>query len=177
MPPVRPLERAAGNDARAPPPSFPLRLTKEDPPDPSRLSQSSKQNRRDAMTTDCHTRQLLDNFTAAYPVDRWESEGWFDRHRDLLDINCHWLSFAPVRPSVHFGLAVLYVALCVVGALSNGLVVFIILRWSPFFLSRFHQIRRLPHNTAVIAQRRLCLATRTAQKSIDAVVKVETISR
>ena len=78
------------------------------------------------MTDDCQL--LLDNFTAAYPLDRWETEGWFDRHRDLLDINCHWMQFDPLRPSVHLILAVLYVAFFVVGVLANGLVIFIILR-------------------------------------------------
>ena len=73
----------------------------------------------------------MDNFTAAYPVDRWEVEGWFDRQHDLLDINCYWMEFAPVRPSVHFGLAILYVIFFVVGFCSNALVIYTVLRSVP----------------------------------------------
>ncbi len=71
---------------------------------------------------------LRQNFNQIYPVKEWKEEGYFE-DEDLMDIHCHWLQFEPVRPFVHFSLAILYVIFFIVGFLSNALVIFIILRY------------------------------------------------
>lgn len=78
---------------------------------------------------------LRETFVSVYPVSVWKSEGFFD-DADLLEINCHWLQFEPTKPSAHFLLAIIYVAVFVVGCVSNTLVVYILLRYCypPFFL-------------------------------------------
>ena len=68
---------------------------------------------------------LIEKFISSYPVDKWKSEGFFTND-DILDINCHWLGFNPVRPVIHFGLAIAYVAFFFVGWTFNALVIYII---------------------------------------------------
>ena len=70
---------------------------------------------------------LRQKFVSLYPVDLWKSEGFFD-DTDLLDINCHWLQFEPIKPTAHLALAIIYISLFVVGVVSNALVIFILTR-------------------------------------------------
>lgn len=72
---------------------------------------------------------LIGHFISVYPVDQWKTEGFFTQD-DLLDIDCHWMAFEPVRPAVHFSLAVLYLVFFLVGSFSNALVIYIISRYS-----------------------------------------------
>ena len=71
---------------------------------------------------------LRQKFVSLYPVDLWKSEGFFD-DTDLLDINCHWLQFEPIKPTAHLALAIIYISLFVVGVVSNALVIFILTRY------------------------------------------------
>ena len=70
---------------------------------------------------------LRQRFKSHYPVDLWKSEGFYD-DADLLDINCHWLQFDPVKPTAHFTLAFIYIGLFIVGAVSNALVIYTLVR-------------------------------------------------
>lgn len=64
-------------------------------------------------------------FRSVYPVDVWMSEGFFTE-QDLLDIDCYWLQFEPVKPTAHFSLVVLYVIIFTIGFFSNMLVIYIL---------------------------------------------------
>lgn len=66
-------------------------------------------------------------FVSIYPVDLWKSEGFFE-DADLFIINCHWLQFEPIKPSIHLTLAILYVVIFAIGSFSNVLVIYILLR-------------------------------------------------
>ena len=68
---------------------------------------------------------LIEKFISSYPVDKWKSEGFFTDDY-IVDIDCHWLGFNPVRPAIHFGLAVFYILFFFIGFLSNALVIYII---------------------------------------------------
>lgn len=70
--------------------------------------------------------QLLLNFTEMYPVEKWKTKGFFDGSA-LLDINCHWMTFEPLAPSVHLALVVIYTIVLLAVFLSNVLVIYIIL--------------------------------------------------
>lgn len=71
---------------------------------------------------------LREKFASIYPISVWKTNGFF-QDVDLLEINCHWLQFEPTKPSSHFLLAIVYVAVFVVGCVSNTLVVYILLRY------------------------------------------------
>ncbi len=47
---------------------------------------------------------------------------------DLLDIDCHWMTFEPLKPSVHYTLAIIGVLLFLVGFVSNVLVIWTLFR-------------------------------------------------
>lgn len=66
-------------------------------------------------------------FVSIYPVDLWKTEGFFE-DADLFVINCHWLQFEPIKPSIHLTMAILYLVIFVVGSFSNVLVIYILLR-------------------------------------------------
>lgn len=68
---------------------------------------------------------LRQRFLSVYPVSMWKSNGFFEE-KDLLDINCHWLQFEPIKPSSHFMLAIIYVIVFVIGSVSNTIVVYIL---------------------------------------------------
>lgn len=72
---------------------------------------------------------LRDRFLKVWPVDEWKAKGFLKENDTLLErIPCHWLQFDPVKPSVHFGLALVYVIYFIVGIFGNGLVIYIIAR-------------------------------------------------
>lgn len=79
--------------------------------------------------------QLLQNFTEIFPVEQWKMKGFFV-DSDLLAINCHWMKFEPLKPSVHFKLAVIYIIVFIAGLLSNSLVIYTIV-WYKIF--KFYQ--------------------------------------
>jgi len=79
-----------------------------------------------AESADCY--HLRQRFIQVYPVEQWKEEGFFV-DEDIMDIHCHWLQFEPVRPSVHFTLAVIYAIIFVIGFLSNALVIYVIVRY------------------------------------------------
>lgn len=71
----------------------------------------------------------LQHFKEVYPVNQWKAEGFFE-DADLLDIDCHWMAFEPVKASVHFLLAFLYIVVFLVGFFSNTLIAYIIVRYT-----------------------------------------------
>ena len=66
-------------------------------------------------------------FISVYPVDIWKSEGFFE-DADVFIINCHWLQFEPIKPSIHLSLAIVYIVIFAIGSFSNVLVIYILLR-------------------------------------------------
>lgn len=78
-----------------------------------------------SVTSNCDF--LRQRFQLLYPVDLWKSEGFFN-DADLLDINCHWLQFEPIKPMTHLTMAIVYIGLFIVGAASNALVIYILIR-------------------------------------------------
>ena len=93
-------------------------------------------------TTAICPRQLANQFIATYPVDRWESVGFFDR-KDLSWINCHWMGFEPIQNWVHFLLAFFYFCVFLTGFFSNSITILVI--------ARFHcKIFMLDDNLVVI---------------------------
>ena len=71
--------------------------------------------------------QLLADFRLQYPIEEWESGGFFT-DTDLLDINCHWLQFGPQKYYNHLALAFLYVILFLIGSCSNLTVIYFLTR-------------------------------------------------
>lgn len=76
---------------------------------------------------DGHCPQLLLHFKKVYPVEQWKAVGFF-QDEDLLDIDCHWMTFEPLEPSAYYTLAIIGVLVFFVGFFSNALVVFTICR-------------------------------------------------
>lgn len=71
---------------------------------------------------------IVQHFKEVYPLEQWKMEGFFEDD-DVLDIiDCHWMAFEPVRPSVHFLFAIVYIVVFLVGFFSNSLVIFVISR-------------------------------------------------
>ncbi len=77
--------------------------------------------------TKCDFYTLREKFVSLHPVDVWKSDGFFD-DADLMEINCHWLQFKPIRRSIHFSLAVLLAVLFSIGFFSNVGAIYILLR-------------------------------------------------
>ncbi len=71
--------------------------------------------------------QLLLNFQKVYPVEQWKAVGFF-QDADLLNIDCHWMTFEPLEPSVHYSLAIIGFLIFLVGFFSNTLVIYTIVR-------------------------------------------------
>lgn len=70
---------------------------------------------------------VLNHFTEVYPVEQWKAEGFFE-DEDLLDIDCHWMKFDPIRPSVYYFMAIIYVIVFLIGFFSNIIPIYIISR-------------------------------------------------
>ena len=70
---------------------------------------------------------LIENFKRVYPVELWQSEGYFTEQY-LYSINPHWLQFPPPPPVNHYVLALLYCVIMVIGMTGNALVVFMFVR-------------------------------------------------
>lgn len=75
-------------------------------------------------------------FRTIYPIDKWKSDGYFTED-DILDIDCYWMQFEPIKPTAHFILAILYVIIFIVGCTSNAIVIYILVRLFAFFFA-FH---------------------------------------
>lgn len=74
-----------------------------------------------------HCPQLLLNFQKVYPVEQWKAVGFF-QDADLLDIDCHWMAFEPLKPSAHYTLTIIGVLFFLLGFFSNALVICTIAR-------------------------------------------------
>ena len=74
-----------------------------------------------------HCPQLLQHFEKVYPVEHWKAVGFF-QDPDLLDIDCHWMTFEPLEPFVHYTLSIIGVIIFLVGFVSNVLVICTIFR-------------------------------------------------
>ena len=69
-----------------------------------------------------HCPQLLQNFIIVYPVEQWKAVGFF-QDSDVLDIDCHWMTFEPLESSAYFTLTIICVILFFTGFFSNALVI------------------------------------------------------
>lgn len=74
-----------------------------------------------------HCGLLREEFRSKYPVEDWKSVGFFSE-ADFSMINCHWLQFEPQKPFHHFALAILYVAIFLVGFMANFIVIYLLVR-------------------------------------------------
>ena len=87
---------------------------------------SLRRNISVSITTECND-TLVDHFIATYPIYQWELNGYFNRS-ELSLINCHWMTFEPMKGFYHFMLAFTYVVFFVYGLLNNTVVIFVIAR-------------------------------------------------
>lgn len=71
--------------------------------------------------------ELVQYFKDVYPVKQWAAKGFFEEN-DLLDVDCHWLTFDPPQPSVHIWMAIIYIIIFAVGFVSNTFTIYVISR-------------------------------------------------